>query len=57
MPLSREQAIELLCRKVEEVIHNNDWPTEEGRQSEDGSPSAIDELITLVRQHIEGPWA
>jgi hypothetical protein len=56
VPVTREQAIELLCRKVEEVLNNNDWPTEEGRQAEDGSPSAINELIILVRHTPEGPW-
>ena len=28
--VTRERAIELLLGKVEEVINNNDWPTEEG---------------------------
>ena len=54
--LTREQAIETLCQKVEEVLHNNDWPTEEGQQSESGEPSPIDELITLIRHKKEGPW-
>ena len=56
MALTREQAIETLCQKVEEVLHNNDWPTEEGQQSESGEPSPIDELITLIRHKKEGPW-
>jgi hypothetical protein len=54
--MTREQAIEALCQKVEEVLHNNDWPTEEGQQSESGEPSPIDELITLIRHKKEGPW-
>lgn len=34
--LCREEAIELLLARVKSVIHNNDWPTEEGRMTGDG---------------------
>ena len=34
--VTRERAIELLLGKVEEVINNNDWPTEEGHVIDDG---------------------
>ena len=33
---TREHAIELLLSKVEGVINNNDWPTEEGHVIDDG---------------------
>lgn len=35
--VTRERAIELLLGKVEEVINNNDWPTEEGHVIDDGT--------------------
>ena len=28
--ITREHAIELLLAKVEEVLYNGDWPTEDG---------------------------
>ena len=40
-PITREHAIELLLAKVEEVLDNNDWPTEEG-QSDASRLAAFD---------------
>ena len=50
-PLERA-AILALCDKVEEVLNNNDWPTEEGMDSEDGQ-SYIRSLVEEIRLYAE----
>jgi hypothetical protein len=40
--------IENLCAKVQEVIDNNDWPTEEGQQRCDDSPCPLQVLVTNI---------
>lgn len=37
-----------LCRKVDEVVDNGDWPTEEGHRNEDGT-SPIGEMVSFIR--------
>ena len=48
MAMTREEAIELLCKKVEGVLNNNDWPTEEGQRLE-SELNPIEELIASIR--------
>ena len=48
---TREHAIELLLSKVEEVINNNDWPTEEGQtRADDIEPCDIQKLVDNIRK-------
>lgn len=47
---ARELAIESLLRKVEEVLNNNGWPTEEGQYGEDGVLCPIQELVNEIRK-------
>ena len=47
-----ERAIELLLSKVEEVINNNDWPTEEGHVIDDD----LRELTTSERESRILTW-
>jgi len=49
--VTREREIELLLEKVEEVIGNGDWPTEEGTFVDDGKvcTSPIQQLIDNIR--------
>jgi hypothetical protein len=46
--VTRERAIELLLQKVEEVLWNNDWATEEGTRRED-EKCPIQILIDNIR--------
>lgn len=50
--MDREQAIASLLRKVEEVINNNDWPTEDGHWTDDGVKCTcpIADLIAVIRE-------
>ena len=49
--ITREHAIELLLAKVENVLYNNDWPTEEGQTREDGiEPCDIQKLVDNIRK-------
>lgn len=41
-----------LCRKVTEVVNNNDWPTEEGQRNEDGV-SIIGTLVDDIEGDLE----
>ena len=46
-----------LCDKVDEVISNNDWPTDEGHEVErfDGSCGCIlSDLLTEIREGVGG---
>ena len=47
--LTREEAISALLRRVEEVVNNNDWPTEEGQERADEPPCIIRDLIDNIR--------
>jgi len=38
-----------LCNKVEEVLNNNDWPTEDGHETSDGPKSYMRNLIDMIR--------
>lgn len=40
-----------LCRKVEEVLDNNDWPTEEGQDRED-EKSYIRLLVEQIKEEL-----
>jgi hypothetical protein len=46
--MTREQAISELLARVEEVIDNNDWPTEEGQMQDDGV-NATCPILLLVQ--------
>jgi hypothetical protein len=49
--ITREHAIELLLKKVEEVLNNNDWPTEEGQMRADDTESCpIQKLVDNIRK-------
>ena len=49
--ITREYAIELLLSKVEEVINNNDWPTEEGQtRADDIEPCDNQKLVDNIRK-------
>ena len=48
--ITREHAIELLLDKVEEVLNNNDWPTEEGQEPCDEPPCGIRQLVDNIRK-------
>ena len=48
--MSREYAIELLLAKVENVLNNNDWPTEEGQSRADIGPCDIQKLVDNIRK-------
>ena len=49
--ITREYAIELLLSKVEEVINNNDWPTEEGQtRADDIEPCDIQKLVDNIQK-------
>jgi hypothetical protein len=49
--ITREHAIELLLAKVENVLYNNDWPTEEGQTREDDiEPCDIQKLVDNIRK-------
>lgn len=43
-----------LCAKVEEVVHNNDWPTEEGHMHDDGVTCScpILDLTTFIKSKL-----
>jgi len=43
--VTREEAIAKLLDAVEEVVHNNDWPTEAGHMTD----GPILELVTIIR--------
>lgn len=47
----REQAIAELLAAVEEVVHNNDWPTEAGHMVDDGVKCScpILDLVQIIR--------
>jgi hypothetical protein len=47
---TREAAIGLLLKRVEEVINNNDWPTEEGQERADEGPCFIRSLVDNIRK-------
>ena len=47
--VTRERAIELLLQKVEDVLNNNDWPTEEGQERCDEPPCGIQQLVDNIR--------
>ena len=47
--VTREHAIELLLQKVEEVVGNGDWATEEGAFTDDGTACPIQQLIDNIR--------
>ena len=44
-----------LCRKVEEVMSNNDWPTEEGRMYDFGTVCTcpLNELVRQIKAGLE----
>jgi hypothetical protein len=42
-----------LCAKVQEVLDNNDWPTEEGQNRADDPPCRIQVLINSVLEELE----
>lgn len=44
----------LLLLKVEEVLNNNDWPTEEGYERADEPPCVIRKLVDTIRRNIDG---
>jgi hypothetical protein len=44
--------VRTLCRKVEEVLNNNDWPTEEGKDNEAGE-SDIRWLLDKIKYELE----
>jgi hypothetical protein len=46
--VTRERAIELLLQKVEEILWNNDWATEEGTRRE-GETCPIQILVDNIR--------
>jgi|HubBroStandDraft_1064217.scaffolds.fasta_scaffold97245_4 hypothetical protein len=48
--ITREHAIELLLAKVEEVLNNNDWATEEGQERCDEPPCVIRQLVDNIRK-------
>ena len=50
--MTREEAIAKLLDAVEEVVHNNDWPTEAGHMTDDGVTCScpILELVTVIRK-------
>ena len=52
MIITREQAIEFLLTRVEEVVGNGDWPTEEGRFTDDGMQCScfIQDLVNHIRK-------
>ena len=49
-----KQRILDLCGKVEEVVHNNDWPTEEGHMHDDGvnCTCPILEMTEFIKSHL-----
>jgi hypothetical protein len=49
--VTRERAIDLLLQRVEEVINNGDWPTEEGQFVDDGKSCTcpIQQLVDNIR--------
>jgi hypothetical protein len=47
--MHKDKLILILCRKVEEVIYNNYWPTEEGRQTEEGRCHILD-LVDKIKR-------
>lgn len=50
--LSFRQDVLSLCRKVQEVIFNNDWPTEEGQMNEGGECDLLD-LVIAIQHELE----
>jgi hypothetical protein len=50
--MTREDAIESLLKKVEEVISNNDWPTTDGTWVETATTCTcpINELVKFIRE-------
>jgi hypothetical protein len=40
-----------LCRKVDEVVNNGDWPTEEGSRDENGN-SHIGDMVIIIREKL-----
>lgn len=45
--MTREDAIDVLCGKVMEVVENNDWPTEEGHNFSGDEPCYIEKLVDI----------
>lgn len=45
-----------LCDKVDEVVQNGDWPTEDGRWQEtnNGCSCIMSDILTEIREALEG---
>jgi len=52
--MTREQAISELLARVEEVIDNNDWPTEEGHMTDDGVNATCPILLLVQAIQTKG---
>jgi hypothetical protein len=41
-----------LCRKVDEVVNNGDWPTEEGHSTDETGSCPMSEMTDFIRTKL-----